>query len=242
MSERVKKGPNVTENDFGPKAGRPGDDDGEGKKSKKEKKPKTEKSNEPKEKQRTHPFIVFVLTFLFCVILVVAALLALYNDVMGIKAPFNEFFNQTPLAEDVRDSIFRDREAVLQRWDDTLTDWEERLGWREADMDVREFEYRLDYEEFMRLRELEEIEDERRAWEIALLEDLLAAKLSVDDMVNTIRRMEAEEAAGILADMTNYPMALVIFAGQRSAFQAEILTAMPNEIAVRFIEDTVQMD
>jgi flagellar motility protein MotE (MotC chaperone) len=233
----------VTEKEFGPNAKRPYDDDGaeaagKGKRSKgKADKPKDGKASaEPAVKTRTHPIIVGVLTMLFAVLLVAAGLFMLYMDVGGIKAPFSEFFLDTPLAMDLQEAIFENRERVIEEREQAVTLAEAYNRTRQADLEARLAQLARDILEFERRQAEAEEEDWRRAGEIARLEDLLSGALTIQELAAQYgNRMDAEEAAARLAAM-DHSLALAIFGQLSVARRTAIHEAMSVEDSNRFTE------
>jgi len=244
----------VTDKDFGPNAKRPYEDDANqpaeaegGKKGKepKEKKDKASKGDKtpssagPKIKTRTHPFIVMVLTMLFALIVAAAGLFLLYLDVGGWKAPFVEFFLDTPLAVDIQEQIYLDRELVIEEREQAAAILQEFNEQWQIDLEVREWQFARDLADFERRQRLAEEDDARRAEEIAYLEDLQTGQVAFEEAAAPFARMDAEEAAAILSAMDNSILALRIFGSLNVARRAAILVAFTEDQAARFTEDSV---
>jgi len=246
MSQDMKTRAPVTDKDFGPKAKRPYEDDDEAgpgaKGKKKEKKPKDKKTKdsaknaEPGTKARTHPLIVTLLTLLFAVLLAATGLFLLYLDVGGIKAPFVDFFLDTPLAVELQDNIFLIREQVIDEREASVTQQESYNREWQLDLEARHRILDREIADFERRQRLAEEEDEFRAAEIARLEDLLTGRMTFEEVAAPYARMDVDAAAAILAAMDN-TLALRIFGTMSTARRASVLEALPEEVAVRFTED-----
>jgi len=247
MSQSMKTRAPVTDKDFGPNAKRPFDDgDGDqdvgaaGKKRKKtkEKKEKAVKTTGGAVKTRTHPFIVTILTLLFALLLAAAGLFLLYFDVGGIKAPFVEFFLDTPLAHEIQELIFLDRELAIEEREQTVAFLQDYHEQWQLDLEARERQFAQEIAAFERQQLLAEDDDLLRAEEIAYLEGLLSGRQSLEEAAAPYARMDADEAAALLAAMDRN-LALQIFNTLNTARKALILAALSVEDAVRFTEDSV---
>jgi flagellar motility protein MotE (MotC chaperone) len=252
MSQEMKTRAPVTDKDFGPKAKRPYEDEDEdegqaepaGKKKakapkeKKEKKPKEKKEKQPKDpkaKTRTHPFIVGVLTMLFAVLLMAVGLIMLYLDVGGIKAPFVEFFLETPLSIDIQERIIFNREQAVEEREVNILFLEDFNDQWQLDLEERERQFANELAEFERRQRLAEEEDWRRADEIAFLENLMAGRVTIEEAAATYSRMEPEEAAAII-EVMDFSAALAILGNMTSARRAPILAALQPDTAARLSE------